>query len=281
VDYPLTLFIIFKYIILHIGGALRMKSLKRASMLITFLMVSGLILLTAGGCAPKSILWNGSTYTPIPVPTLDALDSQMKQDGVVLLQDMAPSRVTAEKKADYTKAANVTMLAVDASFYGLQYAKVVAAASAGINIAMAWSSIGDLIKLTGEAVKNKDTVYTQIKFSEPVEIERVRNGKHDSVMAFRMSAEQKAKEIQMLKECNWIANFRRVFQKGSGKMYKYNEDNGTSKNFSTTGDQTVFFVRYPHEANNLPEDNACSVKSAELYLAEMVKRISENAVISK
>ena len=230
------------------------------------------------GCASQMTVWKGYYY-PLElkyVKSPDDIDRVMKGKGVKTLAEIEAAKGKAA--SDYSTAGKRAMLALNASYSGLQYGKDLFSLPATVpsrNLSTEFFTVIDLLKFADDVQQKKNTIYRKIKFSAPVEIEKIREKGYTSILSAKVSRERLAELRQKETVCAWRTEYWPVHKRGI-KVYRTRGNAaGGSIDFSVTGDETIVALRYPEAAEEIPQDNPCSLKDAEGFLTEIAAAIAQ------
>lgn len=239
------------------------------------------VIYCTNACAVKSMTINDQHLIITPVDSPADIDSRMRADGILLLEDIEAETASAEKSgADTALTEKAVLVALDITFFGMQYFDNIAGIVTkptipGSNAIMGFFTFWDAINLFAElkkASERKNMIFTKITFNRPIEYERMRRkGGADNIIRVKLSKNNFVGDKKR-KKCGELLKIIPLPDKDkTTKTYAYPYD--ALWNHSITGKEFLIGFQYDPLAKELPENDICSLKNAERYFLEVVSYI--------
>lgn len=216
------------------------------------------------GCATPWMKINGVDHHQKKVKSVEELNNVVAE-----VSSKKKTDIEVKEKKDTAVARDVEGTVAGVTYFGASYLPGLGAvASLADSAGMGMLLFIDIVNLAGDLQLKKNKVIAKIQFDRPTELIRQRNHQ-DEKHWFRETIGPMIKEkAPVYGNCKeWgLGLLTGIIAKDKSMVYSVDD-----QNWSLLSDSVMIYVRYSDEDKKLPVDAPCSVKSAELYLADMVK----------
>ncbi|MCX7634126.1 MAG: hypothetical protein N2Z74_00075, partial [Syntrophales bacterium] len=254
-------------------------------------IITVLIVMLLSACA-QTMIWhnshivNGRILMTQSVTPEEAIEREMKKDGVVSLKDLAAAKTDIKAGADLTNITNAFGLSLtavvwglagfesavknislaDAIFSGAPYAK----AATGF---MAVSTVTDALLSYQQWQQRKNSAYCRLDFGKKMEVEKARNGKKETFLDILLDGEEERKGSVKIDQCRWRLEINPT---RNGLLYCTEEEKKSIRrwNYSLTAREVLLMIHYNDQDTERPTGDPCHFREAESLLKAWVGRIT-------
>lgn len=248
------------------------------------------------GCGTTHLQYNGRLVTGKIVAeknvTIDeALEREMKQDGVITMTEIKALKTKPKKATDFTKLGHGIGLSLHAVAWGLAG---VESAWKGVSITetltsgtgfpvagtgiMAFTAVTDLMMAAHDWQLRKNSAYVRLKLNKPVEVEKARNGVSDNFVFAFIDKKDLEKGLERIDQCRWLVDILPLVKRDNAVLYcpQIEKENLIRRNYSFVSRDFLFMIRYNEEDAARPEKDPCNFKEAEALLKTWVVPIADD-----
>jgi hypothetical protein len=250
-------------------------------MVLRNVLIAALLALGLVSCA-------GNMYE---VKSLDEVENMVKQQWAKELSSSTGATAVSQDKVGSPVAGDVALVGTELSFFGFQHLEATKAifkpTLPSSNMVMGWFTALDMLKLIHdikEQEKYRNAIGVRVKFKHDIIYSKT--DQDSKVSWFVFPKEQKA-------PCNkWKIGIHtdpddnlKVYtvpsEPGKEKLVKVDSDKGPVYMVSAKGQILVsrgfkVFLWYDESVKGLPDEDICSMKNAEAFLANYTRAVIEN-----
>jgi len=237
-------------------------------MVLRNVLIAALLALGLVSCA-------GNMYE---VKSLDEVENMVKQQWAKELSSSTGTTAVSQDKVGSPVAGDIALVGTELSFFGFQHLEATKAifkpTLPGSNLTMGWFTALDILKLIHdikEQEKYKNSIGVRLKFKHDIIYSKSRQAPKMSGIAAIVRLESTIPKNIHKSPCDKWGISQLVDIDDKIRVYTL-QDGGrvvVSKGFKV-------FLKYDESVKGLPDEDICSMKNAEAFLANYTRAVIEN-----